>query len=224
MSRSFGLSPEILAYLAAVNPEEHPVQKKCRAETEAMGWVARMQISPEQGAFMQLIARVMGAKRYLEVGVFTGYSALTVGLVLKAMHGTAAQILACDVAEEWTAKGRGYWAEAGVADIIDLQIRPAVDTLDQRLAAGEAGTFDLAFVDADKTSYGAYYERALALLRPGGLMLFDNVLWSGAVADSGAVDSETVALRAVAAKAKDDPRVHAAMVAIGDGVLMCVKL
>jgi len=224
MSRSFGLSPEILAYLAAVNPEEHSVQKKCRAETEAMGWVARMQISPEQGAFMQVIARVMGAKRYLEVGVFTGYSALTVGLVLKAMHGTAAHILACDVAEEWTTKGRGYWAEAGVADIIDLQIRPAVDTLDQRLAAGEAGTYDLAFIDADKTSYGAYYERALALLRPGGLMLFDNVLWSGAVADSGAVDSETMALRAVAAKAKDDPRVHAAMVAIGDGVLMCVKL
>lgn len=223
MSRSFGLSPDVLAYLARMNPDEHPVQKKCRAETEAMGWVARMQISPEQGAFMQQIARIMGAKRYLEVGVFTGYSALTIGLTLKEMHGSAAHILACDVAEDWTAKGRAYWAEAGVADIIDLQIRPAAETLDARIAAGEAGTYDLAFIDADKTGYGAYYERALNLLRPGGLVLFDNVLWSGAVADAGAVDTETVALREVAGKAKDDPRVHAVMVGIGDGVLMCLK-
>jgi caffeoyl-CoA O-methyltransferase len=206
-----------------VNPDEHPVQAKCRAETAAMGWVARMQISPEQGAFMQLLARLANAKRYVEIGVFTGYSALTMGLVLKELHGADARILACDVAEEWTAKGRGYWTEAGVADIIDLQIRPAVETLDARIAAGEAGSYDLAFIDADKTGYDAYYERVLTLLRPGGLMLFDNVLWSGAVADSGAVDTETVALRAVAQKAKSDPRVHAAMVAVGDGVLMCVK-
>jgi O-methyltransferase len=223
MSRSFGLSPDVIAYLANANPEEHPVQRKCRTETEAMGWVARMQISPEQGAFMQVLARLMAAKRYLEIGVFTGYSALTVGLVLKELHGAGAHILACDVADEWTAKGRGYWAEAGVADIIDLQIRPALETLEQRIAAGEAGTYDMAFIDADKTGYEAYYERVLMLLRPGGLMLFDNVLWSGAVADSGAVDTETVALRAVAAKAKDDPRVHAAMAAIGDGVLMALK-
>lgn len=223
MSRSFGLSPDIIAYLARVNPPEHPVQLKCRAETEALGWVARMQISPEQGAFMQMLARLMGAKRYLEVGVFTGYSALTMGLVLKEMHGATAHILACDVAEEWTTKGRGYWAQAGVADIIDLQIRPAVETLDARIAAGEAGTYDLAFIDADKTGYPAYYEKALTLLRPGGAILFDNVLWSGAVADAGAVDTETVALREVAAKAKDDPRVHAVMVGIGDGVMIVQK-
>jgi caffeoyl-CoA O-methyltransferase len=223
MSRSFGLSPEIIAYLASVNPEEHPVQKKCRAETEALGWVARMQISVEQGAFMQQIARIMGAKNYLEVGVFTGYSALTMGLVLKEMHGANCRVLACDVAEEWTSRGKGYWAEAGVSDVIDLQIRPAVETLDARIAAGEAGRYDLAFIDADKTNYGAYYERTLELLRTGGLMLFDNVLWSGAVADSGAVDSETLALREVAARAKDDPRVHSVMIGIGDGVLMCIK-
>jgi O-methyltransferase len=223
MSRSFGLSPDIIAYLARVNPPEHPVQLKCRAETEALGWVARMQISPEQGAFMQMLARLMGAKRSLEVGVFTGYSALTMGLVLKELHGSAAHLLACDVAEEWAMKGRGYWAEAGVADIIDLQIRPAVETLEARIAMGEAGTYDLAFIDADKTGYPTYYEKALTLLRPGGAILFDNVLWSGAVADAGAVDTETVALREVATMAKDDPRVHAAMVAIGDGVLIVQK-
>lgn len=223
MSRSLGLSPDVIAYLASTNPDEHPVQKTCRAETEALGWVARMQISPEQGAFMQLLARLINAKRYLEIGVFTGYSALTMGLALKDLHGSDAHILACDIAEEWTAKGRGYWAAAGVADIVDLQVRPALETLDARLAAGEGGSYDLAFIDADKTGYSAYYERVLQLLRPGGLMLFDNVLWSGAVADAGAVDTETIALREVAQKAKSDPRVHAAMVAIGDGVLMCVK-
>ncbi len=223
MSRSFGLSPDIVAYLASVNPDEHAVQKKCRDETAALGWVARMQISVEQGALMQLLARLTGAKRYLEIGVFTGYSALTMGLVLKEMHGGAAHILACDVAEEWTAKGRGYWAEAGVADIVDLQIRPATETLDAAIAAGKAGSYDMAFIDADKTGYEAYYERVLTLLRPGGVMLFDNVLWSGAVADSGAVDTETLALRAVAARAKDDPRVHAVMAAIGDGVLFAMK-
>jgi len=223
MSRSFGLSPDIIAYLAAVNPDEHPVQKKCRDETAALGWVARMQISVEQGALMQLLARLISAKRYVEIGVFTGYSALTMGLTLKELHGAAAHILACDVAEEWTARGRAYWEEAGVADIVDLQIRPAVETLDAAIAAGGAGTYDMAFIDADKTGYEAYYERVLALLRPGGVMLFDNVLWSGAVADSGAVDTETVALRAVAAKAKDDPRVHAVMAAIGDGVLFALK-
>jgi caffeoyl-CoA O-methyltransferase len=223
MSRSFGLPPEIIAYLASVNPSEHPVQRKCREDTARLGWVARMQISPEQGAFMQMLARLTGARRYLEVGVFTGYSALTMGLVRKEMHGAEAHILACDVAEEWTAKGRLYWAEAGVADIIDLQIRSASETLDARIAGGEAETYDLAFIDADKTGYGGYYEQALALLRPGGAILFDNVLWSGAVADSGALDTETIALREVAAKAKDDPRVHAIMVAIGDGVMIVRK-
>jgi caffeoyl-CoA O-methyltransferase len=223
MSRSFGLSPEIIAYLASVNPEEHPVQAKCRAETASLGWVARMQISVEQGALMQLLARMIGAKRYVEIGVFTGYSALTMGLTLKDMHGSGAHILACDVAEEWTARGRAYWAEAGIADIVDLQIRPAVETLDLAIAEGQGGTYDMAFIDADKTGYEAYYERVLTLLRPGGLMVFDNVLWSGAVADAGAVDTETVALRAVAAKAKDDPRVHAVMAGVGDGVLLALK-
>jgi caffeoyl-CoA O-methyltransferase len=223
MSRSLGLTPEVIAYLASANPPEHPVAAKCRAETSALGGIARMQISPEQGAIMALLARLVNARRAVEVGVFTGYSALVTALAMQDMHGAAAYLLACDVSEEWTAKGRAYWREAGVDGLIDLHIRPAVETLDARLAAGEAGTYDLAFIDADKTSYPAYYEKCLALLRPGGLMLFDNVLWSGAVADSTKTDPDTEALRAVAAQAKADARVHAAMAAVGDGLLFCLK-
>lgn len=223
MSRSFGLSPEIIAYLTAANPTEHPVQAKCREETAALGWVSRMQISPEQGALMQLLVRLMGAKRTIEIGVFTGYSALTVGLVLKELHGADAHILACDIAKDWTAKGQGYWDEAGIGEIVDLRIAPATETLDAALAAGQAGSYDMAFIDADKTGYAAYYERCLQLLRPGGLMLFDNVLWSGAVADPGATDADTIALRALAQQVRSDPRVHAAMTAVGDGLLLAIK-
>jgi caffeoyl-CoA O-methyltransferase len=182
-----------------------------------------MQVSAEQAAFMQFLARLMGVRRYLEIGVFTGYSTLSVGLALKQMQGLGAYILACDASAEWTAQAAGYWTAAGVEDIIDLQVRPALETLDARIASGEAGSYDLAFIDADKTSYGAYFERTLALLRPGGVMLFDNMLWSGAVADPEAVDPETSALRAVAQTARDDPRVEPVLVAIGDGVLMCLK-
>lgn len=222
MSTSFGLSPDVVAYLAANNPPEHPVLAKCRAETAALGGIARMQISAEQGAVMQWFARLVSAKRAVEVGVFTGYSSVAVGLTMREMHGAAAHILACDVSEEWTAKARGYWKDAGVADIIDLQVRPAVETLDAALET-EAGTYDLAFIDADKTSYDAYYERCLRLLRPGGVMLFDNVLWSGKVADPKETDADTSALRALNAKARGDGRVHTALTAIGDGLLLCLK-
>ena len=221
MSRSHGLSPEIVAYLNSVNPTEHPALTRCREETASLP-MARMQISAEQGAFMQTIARLACAKRAFEIGVFTGYSSLATALAMKEMNADA-YILACDVSEEWTSKARAYWREAGVDKTIDLQLRPATETLDRRLAAGEAGTYDMGFVDADKTGYDDYYERGLKLLRPGGVMLFDNVLWSGAVADPAQQSPDTIALRALALKAKDDGRVHAAMVAIGDGVLMCVK-
>jgi O-methyltransferase len=223
MSTSFGLSPEVIAYLAAVNPPEHPEALRCRKETAALGGIARMQISAEQGALMAVLARLTGAKRAVEVGVFTGYSALVTALAMQDMHGAGAHLLACDVSEEWTAKARTFWRGAGVDGLIDLKIAPAIDTLAAARAAGGEESFDLAFIDADKTSYPAYYEHCLALLRPGGLMLFDNVLWSGRVADPSVTDADTEALRAVARTARDDARVHVAMAGVGDGLLLCVK-
>lgn len=223
MSTSFTLPAEIVAYLGRVNPPEHPVLARCRTETSALGRVAQMQISAEQGALMQWIARLISARRVVEVGVFTGYSSLAMALVLKEMHGANARILACDVSAEWTAKARTYWEAAGVADVIDLQVRPAVESLDAALAGGEAGAFDLAFIDADKSGYDAYYERCLKLVRKGGAMLFDNTLWSGKVADPAVSDDDTVALRRLNEKARDDARVHAVLTGVGDGVLMCLK-
>jgi predicted O-methyltransferase YrrM len=213
MSSSLGLTPEIVAYLAANNPPEHPVLRQCREDTVKLGPIARMQISAEQGALMQWFARLLDARRAIEVGVFTGYSSLAVALAMRERH-TDARILACDVSEEWTAMARRYWRDAGVEDVIDLRLAPAAETLDAAIAAGEAGGYDLAFIDA---------ERCLSLLRPGGVMLFDNVLWSGAVADPGKTDADTNALRALNAKARDDARVHAALTAVGDGLLLCLK-
>jgi caffeoyl-CoA O-methyltransferase len=172
---------------------------------------------------MRMLARAIRAKRAFEVGVFTGYSSTAVALELKDMHGAAAHLLACDVSEEWTSKARNYWREAGVADVIELKLGPAGETLNARLAAGEAATYDYGFIDADKPGYDAYYEAGLKLLRPGGVMLFDNVLWGGAVADANDTSENTKALRAIGLKARDDKRVHASMTAIGDGILMCVK-
>lgn len=222
MSSSLGLTPEIVRYLAQVNPPEHPALSRCRAETQAMP-MARMQISAEQGAFMQTIARMLNAKRAFEIGVFTGYSSTATALTMKELHPLGAKLLACDISEEWTTKARDYWREAQVDDVIELVIAPATETLDARIAAGEGGQYDLGFIDADKTGYDAYYERGLTLLRKGGVMLFDNVLWSGRVADPADTTPDTSALRALAHKAKADVRVHAAMTNIGDGVLICVK-
>jgi len=223
MSSSLGLSPELVRYLASANPPEHPVLKRCREETAALP-MARMQISAEQGAFTAVLARAIRAKRAFEIGVFTGYSALATALTLKEMHPVGAHLLACDISEEWTTKARGYWRDANVDDVIELLLAPAAETLDRRIEAGEAGCYGMGFIDADKTGYNDYYERGLTLLRPGGVMLFDNMLWSGKVADPADTSADTTALRALAAKAKGDTRVHAAMLAIGDGVLMAVKL
>lgn len=222
MSSSLGLSPEIVRYLSQTNPAEHPALKRCREETSSMRQ-AGMQISAEQGAFMQVIARMIRAKRAFEIGVFTGYSALATALALKEMHVAGAHLLACDVSEEWTAKARAYWRDAGVDDVIELILAPAAETLQQRLAAGAGGTYDFGFIDADKTGYDAYYELGLKLLRPGGVMLFDNMLWGGAVADPADTSADTIALRALALKARGDDRVQAAMTSVGDGVLICVK-
>jgi caffeoyl-CoA O-methyltransferase len=223
MSASLGLRPELIAYLAAANRAEHPALAKCRAETAALA-EAQMQISAEQGAFMGLLARLLGAKRAFEVGVFTGYSALTVALEMQAMHGGGAHLLACDISKEWTDRARTYWRQAGIDAIVDLQLAPALETLDASLAEGEAGSYDFGFIDADKTGYDSYYERGLKLLRPGGIVLFDNVLWSGRVADPADQSADTEALRALAQKIQADARVHAAMTGIGDGLLIAMKL
>jgi caffeoyl-CoA O-methyltransferase len=172
---------------------------------------------------MQMIARLTKAQRAFEIGVFTGYSSLATVLAMRDMYGDQARLLACDVSEQYTAKARHYWKEAGIAHLIDLEIKPANETLDEQLAAGEAGKFDLGFIDADKTAYDGYYERGLKLLKRGGVMLFDNMLWSGRVAHPENMTSDTAALRDLAFKVKNDPRVHAAMTSIGDGVLMCIK-
>jgi caffeoyl-CoA O-methyltransferase len=222
MSTSIALDQRLVAYLEKVNPPEHPVLARCREETQRLP-MALMQISAEQGAFMQILVRMIAARRAFEVGVFTGYSSLAVALIMKELHGQSARLLACDISEEWTAKAQAYWRQAGVDGMIDLSLAPATETLDLRIQAREAGLYDFGFFDADKTGYDAYYERGLQLLRPGGVMLFDNVLWSGRVADDGDQTPDTVALRALALKAKADARAHAVMVGVGDGLLMVVK-
>lgn len=224
MSGSIGLDETLAAYVQAANPPEHAVLARCRRETDAMGDISRMQISPEQGAFMQMCARLTDAKIAVEVGVFTGYSALATALVMKERHGSAARLYGCDNSEEYTAPARRYFEDAGVDDVIDLRIGEARDTLDT-LKDEIGGRADLMFIDADKTGYDAYYEAGLDLLRPGGLILFDNMLWNGDVADPGrvAADADTAALKALADKVRDDARVHSAFTAVGDGILMAIK-
>ena len=219
MSRqTLTLSDALYDYLLSVSLREPPLLYRLREETAALPH-AGMQISPEQGQFMALLAELVGARRVLEVGTFTGYSALVVALALPA----DGRIITCDVDEEMTAIARRYWAEGGVADKIDLRLGPAVDTLDALLADGGADTFDFAFVDADKENYDAYYERALALLRQGGLMVIDNVLWSGAVADPNKKDADTNAIRALNAKLHGDQRVSLSLLPVSDGITLARK-
>jgi caffeoyl-CoA O-methyltransferase len=175
-----------------------------------------MQISPEQGQFMALLLELLDARRIIEVGTFTGYSALRMVLALPA----DGRIIACDINKETTAVARRYWAEAGVADKIDLRLAPAAETLNGLLRDGQAGRFDFMFVDADKTGYDTYYELGLKLLRPGGLMAIDNVLWNGAVVDDKDGSDDTQAIRALNAKLKDDARVSLSLVPIGDGLTL----
>lgn len=219
MSRSLGLSETIETYVRAMNRDEHPALSRCREETARRGDDAVMQISPEQGAFMAFLARMIAAKTYVEVGVFTGYSALAMALAMKEMHGADANIIACDISETFLAEARGHWARAGVEELMDVRIGPAVDSL----AALPGGAADMMFIDADKPGYAAYYEAGARLLRPGGIMLFDNVLWSGAVADEAKSDPDTDALREVARLARADARFDIAFTAIGDGLLLCRK-
>lgn len=217
-NRTIDLTDTLYDYLLSVSLRETDLQRRLREETATLS-MARMQISPEQGQFMALIARLTGARRCLEIGVFTGYSSLAVALALPE----DGRIVACDVSEEWTSVARRYWAAAGVADRIDLRLAPAIDTLDALIAAGGAGTCDLAFIDADKPAYLAYYERVLVLLRPGGLVMTDNTLWSGRVADPEVGDADTVALRHYNEYLHRDSRVDLSLVPIGDGLTLARK-
>ena len=217
MGRFVHATDALMAYLSAQGAREVPAQTRCREETAKMA-EAQMQIAPEQGAFLQVMAKLTNARRYVEIGTFTGYSALSVALAMPA----DGKIVCLDVSKDYTDKARGYWAEAGVAQKIDLRLGPGLEALDAMIAR-EAGLYDLAFIDADKPNYGGYYERVLKLLRPGGLVALDNMLWSGAVADPKHNDQSTVALRTLNAKIRDDARVDMALATVGDGVMLAVK-
>jgi predicted O-methyltransferase YrrM len=221
MSNQFLALTEVLyTYILNNSLREPEVLQRLREETVATNPHAIMSISPVQGQFMMLLLKLIGAAKTLEVGVFTGYSSLCTALTIPE-NG---RIYACDVSEEWTSVARRYWAEAGVADKVTLKLAPAVETLDALLAEGHAGTFDFAFIDADKSNYDAYYERALKLVRKGGLLVFDNMLWYGKVADESVTDADTVALRALNAKLHQDERVFASLIGVGDGMNLAIKL
>lgn len=217
-TKTFTLSDQLYKYFLSVSSRESAILSQLRAET-ARQPMAVMQISPEQGQFMALLVQLMQATKTLEVGVFTGYSTLSVALALP----DNGKITACDVSEEWTAIARHYWSQAGVADKIDLHLAPALETLNQLLSAGQANSFDFAFIDADKQNYDNYYEQALQLIRPGGLIAIDNVLRSGQVADPQVQDSSTAAIRALNQKLHHDERIALSLVPIGDGLTLALK-
>jgi len=213
-SRTLNLDDTVYDYLLAHSLREHPEQAALREATRKHP-LARMQISPEQGQFMGLLVKLIGARHTIEVGTFTGYSALTVALALPA----DGKILACDISDEYTSIGRPYWKRAGVAEKIELVIAAAAETLDARIAAGESGRYDFAFIDADKTGYDGYYERCVQLVRKGGLIAFDNTLWGGDVAKP-AKDDDTRALQALNEKLHRDERIDMALLPIGDGLTL----
>jgi predicted O-methyltransferase YrrM len=213
--RTLPLDDRLYDYLLAHSLREPGALSKLRAETASHPKV-NMQIAPEQGQFMQMLVRLLGVRRAIEVGVFTGYSSLAVALAMPA----DGRLLACDVSEEFTAIARRHWQEAGVADRIELVLAPAKQTLDARLAAGEAGRYDFAFIDADKTNYLAYYERLMNLVRPGGLIVVDNTLWGGEVANPANRDEDTVALREFNDTLLADPRIDLSLLPLGDGLTL----
>lgn len=214
--KSFFLGADVHDYLVAHGSPPDSIAAALTAETAQLGGVSMMQVAPEQGAFLTLLTRVLGARNAVEVGTFTGYSALCIARGL----ADGGRLLCCDVSDEWTAIGRPHWEAAGVADRIDLRIAPAIDTL---RALPDAPTIDLAFIDADKPSYAAYYEELLARLAPRGVILVDNVLWSGAVVDPDATDENTLAIKAFNDLVAADERVDAVMLPISDGLTMIVR-
>jgi len=213
------LTPELSDYLRQVSLHEPEVLAKLREDTAKLENGA-MQITPEQGQFMRLLVRLLCVRKALEIGTFTGYSSTAVALGLPA----DGRLICCDVSEEYTARAREAWREAGVESRIELRIGPAVKTLDAMIANGDSGTFDFAFIDADKPNYGAYLDRVYKLLRTGGLALVDNVLWSGRVIDPAVNDDGTTAIREFNTNLKDDPRFAISMLPLGDGVTLAMKI
>jgi predicted O-methyltransferase YrrM len=216
-TRTLQIDDTLLRYIDTHSLREHPAQSALREATRSHP-NAGMQIGADQGQLMALLVRLIGARRTIEIGTFTGYSALAVALALPA----DGRVLACDISDEYTRVGKPFWKQAGVERKIELVLGPAMATLDARLAAGEAGRYDFAFIDADKTSYDGYYERCLLLLRTGGLIVLDNMLWYGAVARPSA-DADTLALQALNDKLHHDERVDIALLAVGDGVTLARK-
>jgi predicted O-methyltransferase YrrM len=205
-------------YMRRVTLREPSILRRLREETASQPQ-ANMQISPEQGQFMALLMHLLNARKTLEIGVFTGYSSLSVALALP----DDGRVIACDVNEEWTSIARRYWREAGVEKKIDLRLKPALATLDDLIATGQGGQFDFAFIDADKENYANYFERALVLVRPGGLIAIDNVLWYGRVIDPAVKDADTKAIRAFNEKLHNDERVWLSMLPVRDGLTLACK-
>jgi caffeoyl-CoA O-methyltransferase len=217
MSSAIGVSEQVRAYLARVGVREHKALVRCRRDTAKMPR-SEMQIAPEQGAVMGILVKLIGARRYLEIGSFTGYSALSVALALPK----SGRIVCLDISDDYLKLALKYWRAAGVAGKIETRIAPAVRSLDAMIAAREK-PFDMAFIDADKKNYGRYYERVLKLMRPGGLILIDNTLWYGRVADPHERDVDTRAIRALNKKIHGDKRVDMALATVGDGLMMVRK-
>ena len=218
MSRHFAFDERTYQYLLKTSVREPDVARRLREETQKLEQ-AQMQIGPDQGQFMHLLVQLLRARKTIEVGVFTGYSALWVALALPR----DGRIIACDVSEDYTAVAKRYWKEAGVSDKIDLRLAPALQTLDALIDARQAGTFDFMFIDADKTNYDNYYERGLRLVRTGGLIAIDNTIWSGRVADDTQQDSDTVAIRRLNEKLLRDDRITLSMLTVGDGLTLALK-
>jgi len=215
-SRTLAMTDAIYRFMLDSTLREAPILAELRAETASLP-MAGMQISPEHGQFAAFLIELTAARRYLEIGTFTGYSALAAALAMPA----DGRVLCLDKSEDWTAVARKYWKKAGVADRIELRLGAAVDSLDAMLAQGGSDRFDMAFIDADKSNYDAYYERCLKVVRPGGLIALDNMLWGGDVADPTKTDADTAALRALNRKVRDDKRVACSLVPIGDGLMLC---
>ena len=215
--RTLQIDDQLFQYVLAHSAREHPAQAALREATRTHRY-AGMQIGADQGQLMALLIKLLGARRTIEIGTFTGYSALAVALALP----DDGRVLACDISDEYTRIARPFWQQAGVEHKIELVLAPAQETLDARLAAGEAGTYDFAFIDADKANYDNYYERCLALVRAGGLIAFDNMLWNGAVARP-AKDADTAALQALNTKLQRDERIDHALLTVGDGLALARK-
>lgn len=217
-NQTLGLNPDLYQYFREVSVREAEILKELREETQKHP-MARMQIAPEQGQFMALLVKLMRAKKTLDIGVFTGYSSLVVALALPS----DGQVVACDIDEEVTKIARQYWEKAEVNHKINLQIAPALETLDKLIAKGENNSFDFAFIDADKSNYNNYYEKTLWLVKSGGLIVIDNVLWGGKVADPEIQDNRTQKIRAFNKKLHQDPRIILSLVPIADGLTLALK-